>query len=204
MRRAVSSSTSRGEDCLLQLAGQMLVVGLRFGKLDQQFAHGSVARVLRRLAVIALGLVFHVLGKLAHFLQAERAGQPQGLLGVQEALDVLAADQRQVFAKFFAVEVIEHGAVMHLLLGHLVEHLGGGGKLLAQAFGEAAVDAAVLLLVGNGERQHFLFGQVGKVFHVESFRSLAGRPVFILEAPKPEGPLRHRSSQSLITHCSCS
>ena len=75
---------------------------------------------------------------------------------MQKALHVLAADQRQIFAEFFAVEVVEHGAVMHFFLGHLVEHLGRGGELLAQALGEAAVDAAVLFLVGDGEGQHFL------------------------------------------------
>ena len=58
-----------------------------------------------------------------------------------------------------------------LLLRHLVEHLGGGGKLLAQALGEAAVDAAVLLLVGDGERQHLLLGQVGKVLHGRALRN---------------------------------
>ncbi len=84
---------------------------------------------------------------------------------VDEALDVLAADQRQVLAELLAVEIEQPGAVGDLFLRHLVEHLGGGGELLAQALGEAAVDAAVLLLVGDGQRQNFLFGQVGKSFH---------------------------------------
>ncbi len=84
-------------------------------------------------------------------------------------LHVLAADQRQVFAEFLPVEV-DTACVRwrDLLVRHLVEHLGGGGKLLAQAFGEAAVDAAVLLLVGDGEREDFLLGQVGKAFHGRS------------------------------------
>ena len=64
-----------------------------------------------------------------------------------------------------AVEVEQHGAVAHLLVGHLVEHLGGGRELLAQSLGEAAVDAAVLVLVGDGEREDFLLGQIGKTFH---------------------------------------
>ena len=65
---------------------------------------------------------------------------------------------------FDAVEVEQHGAVAHLLVGHLVEHLGRGGELLAQALGEAAIDAAVLFLVGDGERQDFLFGSSAKRF----------------------------------------
>ena len=31
--------------------------------------------------------------------------------------------------------------------------------------GEAAIDAAVLFLVGDGEREDFLFGEIGKAFH---------------------------------------
>jgi hypothetical protein len=60
--------------------------------------------------------------------------------------------------------------VAHLLLRHLVEHLGRGGVFLAQPLGEAAIDATVLLLVGDGEREDFLLGEVGKAFH--------GVPVF--------------------------
>ncbi len=58
-----------------------------------------------------------------------------------------------------------------LLVRHLVEHLGGGREGLAQAFGEAAIDAAVLVLVGNGERQDFLLGKIGKALHNGLVRS---------------------------------
>jgi hypothetical protein len=54
--------------------------------------------------------------------------------------------------------------VPDFLVRHLVEHLGGRGKGLAQAFGEAAIDAAVLVLVGDGKRQDFLLGEVGETF----------------------------------------
>ena len=53
----------------------------------------------------------------------------------------------------------------HLFVGHLVEHLGGGGKRFAQALGKAAIDAAVLVLVGDGESQDFLLGKIGEAFH---------------------------------------
>ena len=159
-----------GEDGLAELVGEAFVAGFRFGKFDQQLPHRGVARAFGGLAVIALGLEFHVLGELAHVLEPERARQPRGLLGMQEALHVLAADQRQIFAELLAVEVEQHGAVVHLFLGHLVEYFRRGGERLAQAFGEATVDAAVLFLVGDGQRQHFLLGQVGKSFHEASFR----------------------------------
>ena len=82
-----------------------------------------------------------------------------------EALHVLAAHERQIIAELLAVEVEQHAAVANFLLGHLLEHLGGGGILLAQAVGEAAIDAAVFFLVGNCKREDLLLGQVGETFH---------------------------------------
>jgi hypothetical protein len=38
--------------------------------------------------------------------------------------------------------------------------------LLAQALGEASVDAAIFFLVGDGEREDFLFAEIGKSFHI--------------------------------------
>jgi hypothetical protein len=55
--------------------------------------------------------------------------------------------------------------VAHLLFRHLVEDLGGGRIFRAQPFGKAAIDAAVLLLVGDGKREDFLFGEFSKAFH---------------------------------------
>ena len=106
----------------------------------------------------ALGFVFHPSGELAHLVEAERTHQPERLAMMNEAADVLAADQRQVFAEFFAVHIEQHGPMPHLLVGHLVEHLGRGGEWLAQALGETAVDAAVLVLAGDGEGEDFLLG----------------------------------------------
>jgi hypothetical protein len=85
---------------------------------------------------------------------------------MDESLDVLTADQRQVVAELRPVEIEQHGAVVHLLLGHLVEDLGRGGVLLVQALSKSAIDAVVLLLVGYGQREDFLFGELGKAFHV--------------------------------------
>ena len=41
-----------------------------------------------------------------------------------------------------------------------VEHEG-----LAQPLGEATIDAAILVLVGDGQRENLLFGEFGKTFH---------------------------------------
>jgi hypothetical protein len=50
-----------------------------------------------------------------------------------EALHVLAPHQRDVLAEPLPVDVDEHPAVLALLLGHAVEHLGGRRVLLAHA-----------------------------------------------------------------------
>ena len=43
--------------------------------------------------------------------------------------------------------------------------LGGGGVVLAQAVGEVGVDAPVLLLVGDRQRDHLALGKVVETAH---------------------------------------
>jgi multidrug efflux pump subunit AcrB len=45
--------------------------------------------------------------------------------------------------------IAQHAAMAHLLVRHLFEDLGRSGISLAQALREGAIDAVVLLLVGN-------------------------------------------------------
>jgi uncharacterized protein YyaL (SSP411 family) len=54
-------------------------------------------------------------------------------------------------------------AVLRLLFGHLLEDLCRLRKILAQPVGIGAVDAAVILLRGNGESEDFLFAERGEV-----------------------------------------
>jgi fructose-1-phosphate kinase PfkB-like protein len=50
---------------------------------------------------------------------------------------------------------------MLALLGrHVVEHAGAVGIGLAQIFREIGIEAAVLLLVGDRQGEHFLLGEV--------------------------------------------
>jgi hypothetical protein len=123
----------------------------------------------------------------AHFLQSERAHQPQGGAVLDEALDVLPADQRQIVAELLAVEVVEASAVGDFLVRHLVKDCGGGREVCAQALGESAVNSAVLFLVGDGERENFLFGQVGKSFHGESLRYRRGANIYLRTIPIRNG-----------------
>src|SRR5262249_50371215 len=152
------------QDLLAELVGEALVLHLGLGEFDQELAHRGVARGLGGAPVEPCRLVFHILGELAHLVEVERVHEPQWLL-LNEALHILAADQRQIFAELRAVEVEQHGAVAHLLLRHLVEDLGRGGICLAQPLGEATIDAAILVLVGDGQRENLLFGEFGKTFH---------------------------------------
>lgn len=59
----------------------------------------------------------------------------------------------------------QHVAMAALFLGHLFEDLGGVRIALLQVFGEAHVDAAVLLLGGDCDRKHLALGQIGKILH---------------------------------------
>ncbi len=85
---------------------------------------------------------------------------------VNETLHVLTADQRKVIAELRPIKVEQHVAMACLLFRHLVEDLGRSGVALAQSLSEAAIDPIVLLLIGNGESEDFLFGELGKAFHI--------------------------------------
>ena len=52
-----------------------------------------------------------------------------------------------------------------LLLGHLLEKLGRIRIALLQVLGESHVDPAVLLLGGNGYREHLALGQIREILH---------------------------------------
>ena len=145
------------------LAGLLLVAALDVGEARQQFADRDVQRLGGGLLVEAGRLHLHDLGLLPHLVDGQVLGQPDRAAG-EEALDVLAADRRQVLAELLAVEPVQHAAVAALLLGHVVED---GGRMrigLAQLVGEGLVDAEVFLLAADGESQDLAFGQVGEGF----------------------------------------
>ena len=90
----------------------------------------------------------------------------------------------------------------HLLLGHLVENLGRGGKFVPQALGKAAVNAAVLLLIGDGERQNLLLGvkntrKAGRWSMDDMFRLF---PALRERADTPGGVLSG-GEQQMLTIC---
>jgi hypothetical protein len=52
------------------------------------------------------------------------------------------------------------------LVRHLIKDLGGGGIVLAQSLCKAAVDAAVLFLIGDSECEDLLLTELGEGLHV--------------------------------------
>ena len=146
---------------LPSLLGEVLVLVFGLGELDQQFAHRCVARAFRRPCGRSAPPPTPSRGVFAHLVELERPRQPERL-ALMKPLTSWRRISGRYSPNFCAIEIEQHAAMADLLLRHLVEHLGGGRKLLAQPVREAAVDAAVFFLVGDGEREDFLFGEVGK------------------------------------------
>ena len=86
---------------------------------------------------------------------AERPIKPDRA-ALDESLDVLTPNQRQKVAEFFAVQIEQHVAMAHLLLSHLVVHFGRVRVRFAQRVGEGAIDAVILVLIGDRERENLL------------------------------------------------
>ncbi len=131
----------------------MLVLGS--GELAQQVAHGIVMRGFRRAPVKARGLVFHLLGEFARGIDRQRAVEPDRPAR-DKAFDVLAADQRQKIAEFLAMKFEQHVAMPDLFLRHLVVHFRSVGIRAAERIREGAVNAVVLVFIGDRERKDLL------------------------------------------------
>ncbi len=79
---------------------------------------------------------------------------------LDEAADVLAPDQRDVFPKLSAVDVQQAATVFTFLGRHLGENVGAAGIVGAQTFGDVQVDTAVLFLIGDRQSEDLAFGQI--------------------------------------------
>ena len=88
-----------------------------------------------------------------------------GRLVLDEAGDVVAADQRDEIAEFLPVSLGQPAAMLMLLLRHVEEDQRRGREALAQRIGEGRVGAGIVVLARDRERQQFLLGQFGKRLH---------------------------------------
>ena len=144
--------------------GERDVRALRLGQIAQELAHARIGGARHRALVEAPGFELHGLGLLAHPVEAQRPHDPQWLVP-GKAPHVMAADERDVLAEFRAVHLDEPAPVLVLLRRHIREHLGRGGEVGLQPFRIVGVDARVLLLGRDGERQDLLLCQLRECLH---------------------------------------
>jgi hypothetical protein len=55
----------------------------------------------------------------------------------------MTADERDVFSEFLLVQLNQSSPVSGFFITHALENRGGGGKVLAQSFGEISEDALI-------------------------------------------------------------
>ena len=134
----------------------------------------GVAGALGGQAIEARRVLLHFARARAHRVDAERADLPDRLAR-DVAANVLAANERNVLAELRDEEIDEAPAVLVLLGRHVREDLGAGGIVLAQAVGEVGVDAPVLLLVGDRQREHLALGEVVEIAHAPKLLEAVGR-----------------------------
>ena len=146
-----------GQELLFEVQRLHVVLFLDLREIAEQLADRGVGRSRHRLPVEARRRALHFVRARANDVDMERTDLPDRLLR-DVAMDVLAAHERDVLAKLRDEKVDELAAVFVLLAGHFVEHFGAGRVVLEQTVGEVGVDAAVLLLVADGEGQHFALG----------------------------------------------
>ena len=128
------------------------MVGLRQREVAEKATRAGVARPGRGHLVEAARLKLHHADLPAHLGDREGAHEPHGP-SPHESPDVRAVDQGNVLAEPRPVLVNEPLAVDGLLVLQLHEHRGCRRITLAQLLRKVAVDAPVLLLQGNCQRQ---------------------------------------------------
>ena len=120
----------------------MACLGCR--QIAQQFAGIGIARGGGSGAVKAFRVTLHLRGFFPDTVNPKVFDQPDGAAGV-EARHMLAPDQRDDFAKAFAVQVDQTTAMFVFLGRHPVKYGCRSRKLGPQHLGVAAIDARIVL-----------------------------------------------------------
>ena len=126
-----------------------------------------VMRSVRGAAIKSRRLIFHFLGEFTRRVDAERSVEPNRP-PCHKSFDVLTADQGQKIAKLLAVQLKQQIAMIDLLERHFVVHFRGLRVSTPKPVRERAINAAVLVLIGYGERKNFLLIEIGESFQVPS------------------------------------
>ena len=153
-----------GQQFLLEAGGDLVVLLLGLGEVAEQLADRGVGCARQGLPVEAGRGALHFARVRAHGLEAQGPHLPHRLRR-DIAADVLPPNQRNMFAEIRCEEIDEPAPVNVLLRRHLVEHFGAVRVVVVQAVGEIGVDAQVLLLIADGEREDLAFGQIGEIAH---------------------------------------
>ena len=152
------------EFVLFQLFGAVSCDALFLRQIVEQLADVGVLAARRRLLIKLARLRLHRRRRVAHRVQTQRANQPHGL-AIDEAADVLAADQRDVVAEFLLGELDQAPAMARFLQPHAVENGRRRRKILPQAFGEVGVDFLILFFERDCQGENLALGQTFETAH---------------------------------------
>jgi hypothetical protein len=155
-----------GQASFRDLFGGPFVLGFRGRQVSKQPADIRIRGPRRRLLVEPGRVLFHLLGLQSYRPDALQADLPE-FLAVNEPPDVLAPDQRNMFAEFGRIQIDQHPPMTVFFVGHVGKHTGRVGVVIPQSLREIGVDPAVLLLAADRQRQNLLLGQI-----IERFQSL--------------------------------
>src|SRR5450432_3886419 len=125
----------------------------------EQFACGYIGGQAGGALVKPAGLDLHDFGLTPCGAYPKRPDHPHRP-ALQESPHVFPADGRYLLPEALPEQGQEAVAMVGLFLAHLFKHLRCGGIGLPQGIGKFAVDAAVFLLVGDGDGQNLAFRQI--------------------------------------------
>ena len=146
-----------------QVACCLRMLALLVGQLVQQFARGCIRRSRDRSLIKALRLQFHHLRLSSCHVHAQRTNQPIRP-ALQKPFHVLAPDQRNVVAKALPERGQQPVPMHRLFLAHLFEHLRRRRIAFAQRVGKLPVNAPILFLRRDRQRQNLFLTQILELF----------------------------------------
>src|SRR6516225_1730764 len=150
--------TARLARLLDYCVGHVFVAPFRLGQVPQELARICRGYFLQGLLIEPPCLRFHSLHFAADPLRAQNRVQPDRL-PVHKAFDVTAANERDVVAESLLKDIDQLPPVNRLFLVHLSQQLCGFRVLVLHPLTKLAVNAPVLFLKGDGQRQNTLLVQ---------------------------------------------
>jgi hypothetical protein len=138
-----------------------------FRKIAEQAANADILRLFGGLDVEPLGFELHGPDFLADGVERQVLGQPDRA-AAQKSADIFPADRRKMFSEALLVEFQQPVAMAGLFFRHFLEDPGGIRVTLREILREAHINAAVFLLRGDRNRQHFPLGQIGEILHAST------------------------------------